>query len=162
MAATYYTVWDNTASGSAQQEALVKESVQDLLTNLYPTDTPLQQILDKIPMANVYTDVPVDTITTIDRSTSGFSASASFASTLAKPEGWTYSRSTPQYPAKLRSVAEIQGLQFGVSDTDRAMAMYAVGDRFAYEALKQTQAVVNNFEHALDRKSTRLNSSHRT
>lgn len=145
-----YTAWSTGAVGTAAQETLIKESVQDLLSNLFPLDTPLQQILDKVPMSNVYTESPVDTFTAIDRSTAAVSATANAGGTgfLARVEGETYTTSTPQYPARLKSVAEIQGISFGVSDTDRAMAMYAVGDRYAYEALKTTQAVVNNFEHS--------------
>lgn len=139
-----YTVYSPTAV--TQQELLVKESVQDLITNLYPLDTPLQQILEKVPMSNVFTEQPVDTFNTITRTSAVFSASASFGTTHAKPEGFTYATTTPIYPARLKSVAEIQGLQFAVSDTDRAMSQYGMTDRFAYEALKTTQSVVNNFE----------------
>lgn len=146
-----YTVWDTTAVGSAAQESLVKESVQDLITNLFPLDTPLQQILEKVPMGNVYTETPVDTFssTMISRVSSVFGSSgATAATTSAQTEGATYSSGTPQYPARLKSVAEIQGKQFSVSDTDRAMSQYGMTDRFAYEALKTTEAVVNNFEHS--------------
>jgi hypothetical protein len=90
----------------------------------------------------------VDTFNTITRTSAVFDASSALATTHAKPEGFTYSTGTAQYPAKLKSVAEIQGLQFAVSDTDRAMSQYGMTDRFAYEALKTTQSVVNNFEMA--------------
>lgn len=140
-----YTAYQNVSPG-ALQESLIKESVQDLITNLFPLDTPLQQILEKVPMQNVYTEQPVDTFNTITRTSSVFSLSANFGTTHAKPEGFTYTSGTPQYPAKLKSIAEIQGLQFGVSDTDRALSQYGMSDRFAYEALKTTQSVVNNFE----------------
>jgi hypothetical protein len=141
-----YTVYSTTAG--TLNETLVKESVQDLITNLYPLDTPLQQILEKVPMNNVFTEQPVDTFNTITRTSAVFDASSALATTHAKPEGFTYSTGTAQYPAKLKSVAEIQGLQFAVSDTDRAMSQYGMTDRFAYEALKMTQSVVNNFEMA--------------
>jgi hypothetical protein len=97
-------------------------------------------------MNNVFTEQPVDTFNTITRTSAVFSASASFGTTHAKPEGFTYATTTPTYPARLKSIAEIQGLQFAVSDTDRAMSQYGMTDRFAYEALKTTQAVVNNCE----------------
>lgn len=141
-----YTAYSPTAV--TQQELLVKESVQDLVTNLFPLDTPLQQILEKMPMSNVFTEQPVDTFNTITRTNAVFAASASFGTTHAKPESFTYATTTPIYQGKLKSVAEIQGLQFGVSDTDRALSHYGMTDRFAYEALKCTQSVVNNFEMA--------------
>lgn len=139
-----YTAYSPTAV--TQQELLVKESVEDLVTNLYPLDTPLHQILESRPMNSVFTEQPVDTFNTITRTSAVFSASASFGTTHAKPEGFTYATTTPIYQAKLKSVAEIQGLQFGVSDTDRALSHWGMTDRFAYEALKCTQSVVNNFE----------------
>jgi len=142
----FYTVYSPTAV--TLQEALVKEDVSDLITNLFPLDTPLQQVLSKRPMNNVFTEQPVDTFTSIVRTTAPFAASASFATTFAKPENFAYADSTPQYPGRLKSVAEIQGIKFGVSDTDRAISQYGIGDRFAYEALKTTQTVVNNFEHS--------------
>ena len=141
-----YTVYSTTAG--TLNETLVKESVQDLITNLYPRDTPLQQVLEKAPMNNVFTEQPVDTFNTITRTNAVFSSSASFGSTHAKPESFTYATTTPLFQGKLKSVAEIQGLQFGVSDTDRALSHYGMTDRFAYEALKCTQSVVNNFEMA--------------
>lgn len=148
MATTTYTTYATDSVVSAINESLVKESVGDLITNLFPLDTPLQQILEKVPMNHVFTEQPVDTFSSslINRANSVFTASNSFGTTSAKPEGFTFTNVTPQYPAKLKSVAEIQGSQFAVSDTDRAMSMYGMSDRFAYEALKHTEALVNQFE----------------
>lgn len=145
-----YTTFNNATVTTTIQEALIKESVGDLISNLFPLDTPLQQILEKVPMNSVFTEQPIDTFGTalINRVASVFTESNNFATTNAKPEGWTFSNTAPQYPARLKSVAEIQGIQFAVSDTDRAMSMYGLADRFAYEALKTTEAVVNNFEMA--------------
>lgn len=148
MATTTYTTYATDSVVTAINEALIKESVGDLITNLFPLDTPLQQILEKVPMNHVFTEQPVDTFSSalINRANSVFSASNSFGTTSAKPEGFTFTNVTPQYPAKLKSVAEIQGSQFAVSDTDRAMSQYGMADRFAYEALKHTEALVNQFE----------------
>lgn len=143
-----YTTWDTTAVGSAAQEALIKEDVGDLITNLFPLDTPLQQIIEKRPMGNVFADYPVDTFTGIVRTSAVLAASSGASSTFAKAEGATYTATTPAYPGRLKSVAEIQGRQIAVSDTDRAMNMYGISDRFTFEALKETQTVVNNFEHS--------------
>lgn len=143
-----YTVYDAAAVNSTIQESLVKESVGDLITNLFPLDTPLQQILEKVPMQHVYHQQPVDTFTGITR-TSAVLATGSSPTQLQRGEGATYTSSTPQYPKRLIScVAEIQGIQFSVSDTDRAMSQYGMVDRYAYEALKTTETVVNNFEHS--------------
>lgn len=146
-----YTVWNAGTVTTLPNEALLKEQVQDLLINLFPLDTPLQQILGRVQMQSVYEQQPIDTFPTamINRVSSVFSTGgSSFADIHAKPEGHTYVTGTPQFPAKLKSVAEIQGIQFGVSGTARAVSMYGITDRFALEALKATQAVVNNFEHS--------------
>lgn len=141
-----YTVWPTAAVGSTANEVLVKEDVSDLITNLFPLDTPLQQVLSRRSMQNVFTEQPVDTFTSITRTNASLVAAANAVGVLPKPEGHVYTSGSAQYPARLKSVAEIQGIQFAVSDTDRAMAQYGIQDRFAYEALKTTQAVVNNFE----------------
>lgn len=144
-----YTVYDAAAVNSTIQESLVKESVGDLITNLFPLDTPLQQILEKVPMQHVYHEQPVDTFSSITRTSAVLAANSGGAGQFQRTEGATYTSSTPQFPARFKScVAEIQGLQFAVSDTDRAMSQYGMVDRFAYEALKTTETVVNNFEHS--------------
>lgn len=145
----YVTYPGNTDAVGTLNEKLLKEDVSDLITNLFPLDTPLQQALSSQPMSSVFTEYPVDTYSSITRTAAVVAASANpGTSLLAKPEGYTYTTSTPQYPAKLKSVAEIQGRSFGVSDTERSMAMYAIGDRFNYESMKVMQNVVNDFEHS--------------
>lgn len=145
---TDYLVYPTTSVGSAANEVLVKEDVSDLISNLFPLDTPLQQILSRRPMNNVFSEQPIDTHTLITRTSAALAAADGGTSDLQRPEGETPATTTPQYPARLKMVAEIQNKAFGVSDTARALSMYGIGDRFAYEALKTTQAVVNNFEHA--------------
>lgn len=137
------------------REVLIKEDVSDLISNLFPLDTPLQQVLERVPMNNVFMEFPVDTFTTIFRSSAQVGNTAvgqpellTTGGILAKPEGYTYTTSTPNYPARLKGVAEIQGRQFAVTDTLRALDQYAIDDRYNYEALKVTQNVVNDFEHS--------------
>jgi len=144
-----YLVYDQASLPGGLNEVLVKEDVSDLITNLFPLDTPLHQVLSRRPMHNVFCEAPVDTFANVNRdAVTAFDASASpdTGGLLAKPESHVYTSPAAQYPAKLTSVAEIQGIQFEVSDTNRAMEMYGIQDRFAYEALKTTQSVVNNFE----------------
>lgn len=146
-----YTLYATDALNTTIQESLVKESVGDLVSNLFPLDTPLQQTLAKVDMDRESMQFPIDTFSSslISRVATRFAASASFATTSAKPEGFTYTDITPQYPARLTSVAEIQGSQFSVSDSDRGVPMYGIADRFAYEALKHVQTLVNQFEFSL-------------
>jgi len=145
-----YTVRD-TATDGALQEILQKESVGDLITNLFPEETPLHQTLEKVGMSSLSHEEPMDTLGNVLRVSTAFNASSHFATTLAKPEGYTgYTDYTSVYPAKRISVVgEIQGLRFSVSDTNRAISQYGISDRFAYEALKATKAIVQNQEFAL-------------
>lgn len=146
-----YSVWPTASVGSAANEALVKESVGDLISNLFPLETPLQSILGKMPMNNVETYQPIDTFSTslINRVSSVFGSSgATSLTTSAQTEGSSPTDYTAQYPGKLKSVAEIQLKSFTVSGTDRAMSMYGIADRYAYEALKVTQALANMYEHS--------------
>ena len=146
-----YLINDSTA-GTAL-EVFRKEQVEDLIINLFPLDTPLHQILGARPMTS-YLKQPVDTFSSalINRVSSVFAAgdrSTNWNASSAKPEGHTYASYTEGYGALMISgVAEIQGLQFSVSDSDRNEPLYGMTDRFAYEALKATESVVNMFEHS--------------
>jgi len=145
-----YTVYGLTGGGL--NEALVKENVGNLISNLFPLEFKLQQLLAHEPVSSVFVEKPIDTFTSamINRVSSVFGSSgATAATTSAKPEAHTYTAYTEAYPAKLKSVMEIQGLQFAVSDTSRATSMYGIADRFAYEGLKATKAVAAMFEHSL-------------
>lgn len=146
-----YVLWNQTDVTTAANEALLKENVQDLLINLFPLDTPLWRLLGHIPMQSVFIANGVDTFSTsyINRAASVFDRTGgSFAGLSAKPEAFTYTSTTPQYAQRLKSVAEIQGKQFGVSRTDRAVSMWGITDRYTLEALKATQSVMNNFEYS--------------
>lgn len=145
-----YVLWNQTDVTTAANEALLKEHVQDLLINLFPLDTPLWRAFGHIPMNSVFIANGVDTFSTsyINRAASVFDrTTGSFAGLHAKPEAHTYTSTTPQYAQRLKSVAQIHGLQFGVSRTERAVSMYGITDRWTLEALKATQAVMNNFEY---------------
>lgn len=146
-----YTLYDNTAVGSIQ-EAWRREDIDDLVVNLFPLDTPLHQTLESVPVSH-YKQQPIDTFssTQIPRTSAVFATSgAAWSSVLARPEGYTYTDEAENYGGKLIScVVEIQGKQFSVSDSDRNEPMYGITDRFAYEALKKAQSVVNNQEHSM-------------
>ena len=140
-----YSVWDTTSVTSTIQEKLVREDVSDLLSNLFPTDAPAQQALGRVPMSSTFTERPIDFHTNIDRDSTVFGTGGS--QVHAREEGFDYSTTrTPSYPERLISVAQIVGERFEVSRTDRAVSHYAISDRFAYEALKVTEQVVNDFE----------------
>lgn len=139
-----YTVWDTSAVTSAIQETLVKEDVSDLISDLFPLDAPLQQVLGKVPMSSTFTERPLDYHTGITRTAA--EVTVGNPANLARTEGATYTSDATVYPARLVSVAQIVGNQFEVSRTDRAVSHYAITDRFSFEALKKTQEVINDFE----------------
>lgn len=150
-----YTVYPgNTDAAGSLNESLLKEDVSELITNLFPLDTPLQQALGSQAMTSVFTEYPVDTFSTVFRTSAVVGGAVAgpglltSAGLLAKPEGYTYTASTPQYPAKLKAVCEIQGRRFQVSGTDRSVSMYGIGDRYNYEMMKVLKNVVNDFEQA--------------
>lgn len=150
-----YTVWPVTTAATAANEVLAKEDVSNYISNLFPLDTPLHQALDRMDMPNVFTEQPIDTFTGINRTQSVLAVAGGsgtpYTSFLAKPEGSTEAdigTTTPSYPGRLISVAEIQQRYISVSETNRATSHYAIADRFAYEALKETATVVNNSEHS--------------
>ena len=146
-----FTVYPtNTEAVGALNEVLVKENVEEEISNMFPTSTPQLQVFDKMQMGSVFHEFPIDTFTTITRtsavivnSVGGPPTAASF---LAKPEGFTGWTSTTQYPTKFKTVAEIQGDLIEVSNTDRAIVQHAIGDRFDFQAVKIAEAVVNNQE----------------
>lgn len=144
-----YTV--NAAAATTQLEILMKEQVGDLMSNLFPLDMPLHQILEQEFIPSTFKEYPVDSFPAarISRVSARFGSSgATAATTSAKGEAATYTDLTEFYPGKLRGVMEIQGEQFSVSGTNRAISQHAIADRFAYEALKSVQAIGNMFEHS--------------
>ena len=108
-----YTVYDTAAVTTAIQEVLTKEQVSDLLSNLFPLDTPLQQILTQEPVQHVFCEENLDTFSAaeISRVNGVFGATASFVTTSAKPEGHVYTDDVPTYEAKIKSVIEMLWLQ---------------------------------------------------
>jgi hypothetical protein len=150
-----YTVF-NTASAASDtpRESLLKENIDDSISNLFYTETPLTARLGKVSMPSTEWSQPIDTYSTaasgglIQRLSSVFAASgtASNLVNLASPEGHTYTAYSEAFQAKMKSIAEIQGRQFSVSGTDRAVATWGMKDRFTYEAMKAAKAVACNFE----------------
>lgn len=144
-----YTV--NALTATTLNEVLLKEQVSDQISNLFPLDMPLHQVLEQVPVQSTFMEFPIDSFpsTDINRVSSLFGSSgATAATTSARPESHTPTDSADFYPRKLRGVVEIQNKRFSVSGTDRAVSQYAISDRFAYEALKKTQALGNQFEHS--------------
>lgn len=146
-----FVVYDNTAVNAAAKEALIKEQVDDLVINMFPLDATLQRTFGRVYMGSVFQQTPIDTFPAayISRTASKFVLTNPVGTVQAQPEGATYTSVTPSYQAKFINVAEIQGLQFAVTGTDMSIETYGMTDRFSYEALRATQALVNQFELSL-------------
>lgn len=143
-----YTLYDTTTAATAAQAILVKESVDDIISNLFPVDTPLQQYLTRRPMDRVSVELPVDTFSGITRTSSAVSmaAAAGRTDTTVQAEGSTPTAVTDTYEKKLVSVTEIHTKAFEVSGTARAGSFYGITDPYAYSAFKRTEELVNDLE----------------
>jgi len=137
-------VWP-TATVGPVNETLLKESVSDIMSNLFPLDTTLHQLLGREGMDQPEKTFPLDYFSTalINRASSVFNASAAGASTFAKPEGHTYTDRTPEFQDKIKSVVQIYGDQFSVSGTEQVVSTYAIADRFAHELMKTMKGLLN-------------------
>lgn len=141
-----YVLYPNLAVSpqTGLNEVLLKEDVQDLLSNLFPLDLQLHAWCDRIDMSQVLKESPIDTYgqgNAITRDATGYTGSAGL-----REEGIVPVDGAPQYPWKLRAVAELHAESFGVSGTDRASEQYGITDRYTLEALKFTRKVANDFE----------------
>lgn len=146
-----YTLYAGTSVSSTMagpNEVLVKEDVSDLVTNLFPYDTPLHQFLERESMSQIFKESPVDDETAITRTSTavGMNAAGVGADSVVKLEASTASPGATQYPSKVRGVAEIHQEAFDVSGTDRATSMYGITDRFTYQAMKLARRMTNDFE----------------
>lgn len=140
-----YLVYPTASIGSTPNETLMKESVEDLITNLFPLHLDLHNEFGSMGMSNVEHNYPMDTHGLITRTAAQF-ATANPPTAFQQPEGSTATSGTAGYPVKLKGIAEIHQRSFAVSGTDRAVSHYGINDRYTYEALKVLQTVSNDFE----------------
>lgn len=146
-----YTLYAGTAVSSTMagpNEVLVKEDVSDLISNLFPYDTPLHQLLEREPMSQIFKEAPVDDEAGIVRTSTsvGMNAAGVGADSVVKLEASTASAGAAAYPSKIRAVNEIHQEAFEVSGTDRAVDHYAITDPFTYRAMKLARKMTNDAE----------------
>lgn len=146
-----YTVWDTAASTAAINEALVKESVEPQIYDLFPEDFALSRRLKRVSMMSTFHEVPIKSLAArVTRASSVVTPAATFPAAAnngaARKEGDVFTTNTPQYPRKLKSVSQIGGEAFAVSKTDRAMSHHAIGDRFTAETIEILRKTANDRE----------------
>lgn len=134
-----------TGSGGALNEPNLAESVEDVVTNLFPLYTPIQSWLGTKQVRSIFHLWPIDTFNNITRTAAMFSA-GTVATNLQKPEGYTPTTSTPLYAGQLKGVVELHLESFGVTGTMRAVYMHGFVDKFVDEAEKMTKKVLNDEE----------------
>lgn len=134
----------DTTAGTLNQVNLA-ESVEDVVTNLFPLETPLQTQLGSKGVRSVYHRYPIDTFTNITRTNALFAA-GTVATNHQKPEGHTPTTGAPTQAGQLAGVVEIHVEAFGVTGTMRAVSLHGFGDMFVEEAAKYSKKVANDEE----------------
>lgn len=143
-----YVLYDGATSTTAQA-VLAKENVDDVISNLFPLDYPLQQWLERVPMGPTpYKEFPVDTFSGITRTSASVAMDADQAGndTVVKYEGEDATDITDTYEHKIRAVAEIHHKSFKASGTVQAADFHGITDPYAYSAYKRTEEVASDFE----------------
>lgn len=149
-----YTVWDTAAATATINEALVKESVEPQIYDLFPEDFALSRRLKRVSMMSTFHEVPIKNLASrVTRTSAVVTPATTFPAALnngaARVEGAAFATGTPQYPARLKSVSQINGEAFAVSKTDRAVSHHAIGDRFTAETIEMLRKTANDRELAL-------------
>jgi hypothetical protein len=136
-------------TSSAVTEVLTKENVQDLIVNLFPYDTELDQIIGEMSMGNAPSiQTPLDTSADISRTSGALAANVKAESSLAINTTTLASDSATSFQIKLKAVAEIHQESYSVSGTDRKLNTYGFDDRFVYEGIKKAKKVNNDLQLA--------------
>lgn len=128
-------------SGSETTE---RESLLDTLTIRHVAETPLIRSLPHMKIVNRVTEFPIDKpFTASDVRT----PSTPHANTRA--ESASFTDDTPEYPTKLRAIAEINHFARTISNTDRETILAGVTDTFDYRAHNMFMKLLNNIETVL-------------
>lgn len=150
MTYTLYTL-SSTSGGESLQAILAKESIADLISNLFPLDYPIQQFLGREPMSDVWKEFPVDTFAGITRTAASVAMGtaaigAGALDSIVKPESHTPTDDTDTYEHKIRAVSELHVKSFSVSGTARANQYYGITDPYTYRTMKAAEEMASDFE----------------
>lgn len=131
----------NTAQSWTGGDGTIRESLDDFITIVSSVETPLLGLLEHVPLNQKYFEWPADTITrasdptTVTTSTVAEGADATFASA--------------SYPARFKSIAQINADAIDVTATERASIMAGRSDEFRYRAWKTMLTLATKIELAI-------------
>jgi hypothetical protein len=136
-------------TGAALTEVLTRENIQDLIVNMFPYDTELDQMLGEQSFGNSPSlQTPMDTSSDITRTSGALTANVKAESSLGIETTTLASASLTSFQTKLKAVAEIHQESYSVSGTDRRLNTYGFDDRFVYEGMKKAKKVNNDIQLA--------------
>lgn len=129
-----------TNAGGTVNEVLIREQLEDWVSIMDPTDAPLHSVLTPHPVQSRFVEYGVDTFG-VDYTSAPLGE--------AKQEGAVASDAAEIYPARLRSVMQINWESATVSGTDRASLHAGIDEPYEYRAYKTLTRVVQQAEKAM-------------
>ena len=112
-----------------------RESVLDMISNVDPFDTPLLNMMPKVPAREVTEYWLQDTLAA--------------TSTGGLAEGRPFAAADQTAPSRLSNITQIFGKDIAVSETQQAVSPYGFDDTFLYQIMKGTREVMRNVERRL-------------
>lgn len=109
-----------------------RESVQDLVANTDPFDTPLLNMAPKVPARHTTEEWLEDTLAA--------------TSSAGLGEGRAFAQANLAAANRLLNITQIFGKDILVSETQQAVSPYGFSDTFLYEIMKGTREVMRNIE----------------
>lgn len=131
----------NTNQSWTNNDGTIRESLDDFLTIVSSVETPLTGLFEHVPLNQKFFEWGFDTITRASDPTT--------VNTAVAVEGSDAVFSTPSYPARVKSIAQINAEALDVTATERASIMAGRTDEFRYRAWKLMTEMATKIELAL-------------
>lgn len=131
----------NTSQSWTNADGTIRESLDDFLTIVSSVETPLTGLLEHVPLNQKFYEWGVDTITRASDPTT--------VKTSTAVEGADAVFGTPNYPARIKSIAQINAEALDVTATERASIMAGRTDEFRYKAWKLMTEMATKIELAI-------------
>ena len=131
----------NTSQSWTNADGTIRESLDDFLTIVSSVETPLLGLFEHVPLNQKFYEWGLDTITRASDPTT--------VRTSTSVEGSDAVFSTPSYPARVKSIAQINAEALDVTATERASIMAGRTDEFRYRAWKLMTEMATKIELAI-------------
>lgn len=131
----------NTSQSWTNADGTIRESLDDFLTIVSSVETPLLGLFEHVPLNQKFFEWGLDTITRASDPTT--------VRTSTSVEGSDAVFSTPNYPARVKSIAQINAEALDVTATERASIMAGRTDEFRYRAWKLMTEMATKIELAI-------------